>query len=498
MKEDETPDDPLRPPIREAPKSVARGYDAPARQEGTTGGEHAPRNGIPDGGIAVARGRAPGPSGLVIAEPLDTPAFRRSLRNGTGRAMLMLMASGGTPALRDLLLEACLVNEVYDRQCEESRENFLHQLIAASGDAAFFHAALWRQLREAQAGPGAYETVKQRLGLAQIFAILCLMADGQDEAARRDLRAWFDASPEELGDLCLWSLVQLDGLPGLLRCLPRIAPGILADFDERGWLFRSLADALRERDGEAAADAALLAARREVPALDRLMALDEAWQPAAPSPARKDYATFRRQLDETGRASGGRHFTTAELAMAARDLMAERDAKRLRAYLLVFCRRPFPLPPDGLLPLLGHADPHVARAAAMVLGGMADERVRQAALAMLQQGRATNAIRLLRTNYRRGDAAAIGRALDAAVDDDAFHALGFALIDVARNDAAAAADAAPLLLRLYEEGRCSVCRGSAATLLAGAGAMPDWMARELPFDVGGGLAEAVASSSPAA
>jgi hypothetical protein len=397
--------------------------------------------------------------------------------------MVLLKADTRSPILRKALLQACLVNEVYDRQCEDSRETYLHRLIVATGGQTFFRDAFLQRLH---GGVNVLEDAPQdvQLGLAQIFAILCLMAAEDDHFDRNDLHMFFDKSPRGLAELCLWSLVRLDGLSGLLRCVRRIHDDVVADYEQNGWLFGGLVETLIERDGAGIAATELQEARSEMAELNQLMVLKEAEIPARATPELINYAAFKRNLDATGRASGWRNFTDVELTMAANDLLSEREPGRIRAYLAIFRVRRFPQPVEELLPLLHHSDRQVSLRAAQALGNLKDEKVREAAISALRKGYLAQAVRLLKSNYRAGDFAIIEAKLEEAVlDDGTFHSLGGAMLDLAKNDPVAANEASALLIRLYEFGRCSLCRAHAVKLLAKENAIPNGMDHELPFDV---------------
>lgn len=411
--------------------------------------------------------------------------------------MLLLKADAGSTALHEALLEACSVNDVYDRQCEDSRETYLHKLIIASGAQAFFRRALLEKLN------GATHTLQgdlqeAQMGLAQIFAILCLMAAKDEDFDRHDLYAFFDKIPEDLAQLCLSPMVQLEGMDGLLRCVRRIHDEVVADYDQNGWIFHSLIETLAERDGAEIASQELQQARGEVAELDRILVLKE----AAPLTKTKreiiDYATFKEKLDTTGRTWGGRDFTDVELIEASNDLLNQHEISRLRAYLNIFRLRRFALPAVNLLPLLQHEDLRVAGGATVALGNLKDEIVREAAFSAFRDGKLAQAVQLLKSNYQMGDFAVIEAELTKAkLDHAAFHALGSAVLNLAENDPLAATEANAMLVKLYMSGRCSLCRRSAVKLLAKFDAIPDWMVQELPFDVYSDMAE-IGRSTPSA
>jgi hypothetical protein len=63
--------------------------------------------------------------------------FEKWLRQGLGRAAAYIRNE--SPArYRDALLHACTHNLCYDRQCEETRGQYLADLVQLTGDKKFF------------------------------------------------------------------------------------------------------------------------------------------------------------------------------------------------------------------------------------------------------------------------------------------------------------------------------------------------------------------------
>jgi len=107
--------------------------------------------------------------------------FKSALRKGLGRAMILLRNSKHCAELQDILLHACIVNQVYDRQSEEERAHYLYQLIVETGKVESYREKLFQTLRSDEENVG-------KIDKAQIFTILsCMAAAGFDED-RRALR----------------------------------------------------------------------------------------------------------------------------------------------------------------------------------------------------------------------------------------------------------------------------------------------------------------------
>src|SRR4051794_12566178 len=292
----------------------------------------------------------------------SVPAFGSALRKGLGRAMILLRQEPDDAALRAELLRACETSLHYDMQFEDRRAPYLHRLIRATGQERDFGRELSDWL--AEAGPG-----DQSIDTAQAFHVLCLVAADDASFDRAVLRDFVRGATYAMTDVgSTQAFIRLEGIEPLLLYVRRFADQIIAE--DEVWSFKYLVEALGEREGVEAAASALEAARVTCPELDRLMSLDA--EPAGAEPAgTMDYAAAKEAV-----VAGARIFPWAwvrraspeEFAQAARDLLAERDVRKLRTYLGLFRRREFPLPAASLFPFLRHEDDLVVMKAAVILG----------------------------------------------------------------------------------------------------------------------------------
>jgi hypothetical protein len=201
---------------------------------------------------------------------------------------------------------------------------------------------------------------------------------------------------------------------------------------------------------------------------------------------RLDYATVKAELDiKLGFPRAWIKAATAdELAQAADDLLAERDEKRIFRYLRVFWLREFPRPPGTIFHLVKSLSGRIAVAATRVLKRIQDAEIRGLALELLAEGILVDlAVGLLQSNFQSGDFKLVEDVLEKQTpDEDTWHGLGIAVIDVLENNDVRPEESRRLLLRLYEEGPCSMCRKDIVAKLLVAGDVPDWMAEECLFD----------------
>lgn len=415
----------------------------------------------------------------IMTQP-PLAAFTSALKKGSGRAMTLFRADPGNQAFGVALMHACRVNLVYDKQCEEDRCHYLYRLIRSTGQVEYYRTELLNGLVASQA--------VDPLGKIQIFGILCLMA-ADDGSFDRSILCDFLCRTDYDTIGCIYGFVRLEGIDGLLLCVQHFSPALIGNLDDGGWIFQSLVDELAEGDGADAAQAALQNARSTSAELNVLMSRADtaAAPPRQDTAGALDYGTVKAQLDP--RHGFPRDWiaeaSAADLLAAADDLMVAHDEQNILHYLLVFWRREFPRPPQDLFHFLGSANPRIVLSAARVSKRLNHPDVRALALQLMSEGRQPEiAIRLRRSSFQPGDlkiATALVETLDP--DEDGWHGIGLAVLDVLRNADVPAQESQRILLLLYEQVPCSLCRGSVVDKLAAASGVPDWMAEECQFDV---------------
>ena len=457
---------------------------------------------------AEPAGRLPVGGSLTdsTAPSIDSLAeFERVLGLGLGRAILFLRQNDARP-YRDVILNACTHWTGYDQQVEGTRTPYLMTVLDATGDLASYVEPIL----------AAFRASTDRRDQQQLIRLASEVAQDGYAEARAALYECFDRNDTEEPFACASELIGVDGLDGLLYIAERIGAALLenpAALGDDDWLLRSLRDDAGERCGKEAVQATLAQAARESPHVrayvQRVQAIDaeEAAQRAARSAARvarprgrsgqgdlrnTPYEHIKRQIAEAsppwsmrGLLSWGERASADDLAHAAADLLAERDERRLRAYLEVFRRRPFPLEVDRLLALMRHPDDRIMVSAANALSRVAHPRVRALALEIcadssLEGWRKSWGVRLLRSNFEPGDVPLLIQLLDTSSDEMGYHSIGFAIVDVL--GANPVPEVVPVLRLLYERGPCTNCRKQAVELLRQLGALPDWLLEECRYD----------------
>lgn len=419
-----------------------------------------------------------GPCPVTICG-VDEQAFHHAITNGLGRAILWLRANPWRPHA-DAIAEVCLHNTAYDPQCEGSRAEYVHEIVALTDARERFAETAVACLL---GGPESYWDTEHLFHLCRLFA-----QDGYAPARTALYERFGRSHPEDpfLGDD---EIVALDGIAGLVFVMERVGRHLAEDRDY--WVDDGLVREVEARFGsdavasairEAAANNADVA--RYMEAVGRYRARPRGRTP----PEYRDlpWPELRRRI-ECGDASRaclaiwGRHAPEDVLREAAATLLGELDERRLLGILAVFQRRAFPLDPARLIELAASDRDEIGTSARRALRHIQSESVRALALDRLSRtGAGGNDVLLLVKNYRAGDESMIASLLDRTAGDDAFHSIANDAIKVFEHNSEA--DAIPSLLRIYERGRCGLCRHSAVKLLLTRQQAPEWMLAECRYD----------------
>jgi len=91
---------------------------------------------------------------------------------------------------------------------------------------------------------------------------------------------------------------------------------------------------------------------------------------------------------------------------------------------------------------------------------------------------------LKKGNFLPGDLSSVEQMItNLCPSEDMWHAIGFGITELLKSGEVPSDESRGILLKLYEETPCSLCRGAFVEKLVEAGHVPDWMANEARFDV---------------
>ena len=421
------------------------------------------------------------------------------LRRGMGRVVLFLrQQTNQTKPYRDVILQACLHDTRYDKQCEARRAPYLFDVLQATGEPAWFAARLVEVLQTSAAQEESDE--EQRAELAGLFA-----EDGNTDA-RRALYVAFERSVRAGSPVGTDAIIALDGALGF-----QVVAQMYHDFPSPDkslwWHIGDLAeklggpDAVQQAFDQMEADAPALApylreGRQEWEDVQSGVTYKKAEQKRQKRNALPNYEGIQAALDTVVNSDGktyrpfrrwGRVMPDDLLLRLARDIEAGATGHRLRALLLLFADKPFPLAPEILIPVTENENPRIAADSVRALKHTVHPDVRAQGLRLIDAGRTDDGIDLLINNPQSGDAALFAALLENLSNDDEIHHVGFSLRDYYETNPAT--DLLPVLCLLYEKGPCSMCRASVVDLLIKADALPSAFRAEGIFDADFGTRE---------
>jgi len=436
---------------------------------------------------------------------LNPAEFRRVLNLGLGRVIVHLQTADATP-YQDAILYACLHSTAYDPQIEGSRAAYIHEVIQLTGKYEFYRDQVIAALEKSP--PSDERDRGLLLELTANFA-----GDGY-EPARQELYRQCVLDLQEGFDFASHLLIQVDGLEAL-RFLTEQANHvdwedwsldllliILEDDHSEDYSLDAICD-VTKANSEFQRGIVATFHERKAKKTKGASNREEKYK-IKPQEVRELISTNSKRIQNFSfLRQWGIYANEDDFLSAAHDLAAETDPERLRSYIRIFMKRPFPLDPQ---PLIEHA--HRKNKRISHLDWYSDEwrelrevinalellhhpEVRALGLELLQTVNRTGwGIELLIKNFQDGDWKLITNAVpQLQIDQDAAHAIGLAVLDVF--DEHPNSEAEKALLVVYERTPCSRCRRHVVENLNKINRIPQWMIEECKFDSNYDLREAM-------
>jgi len=445
-----------------------------------------------------------------FALPLSREELASALQKGHGRALLHARQHDLSP-FTDVVIDACIHHRAYDPQCEGDRAQWMMRIV----DAAELHGPVCEAVVRALALDEGERTFWDAI---HVCAMARLLAERGHESARRALYGAFRKSDSSLDLIGGEDLVRLDGADGLIFVADRMGqwleadPALSLDDEPLRWYDEVHGDgaAIRLLERMAGTNPHIERYLRRIgdgatPDAKRGGWIRPANVPLSPDAMSPRYKRVRSMsadeviLDIHSSGPGdhcyrlmtwGMHASAADLEQVAAAMFRETDPVRLQKFLRAFRRRAMPTFDDRLLQRADHPDPEVRTQAITALAQNQQPGVRRLAMERLARGQiADRELILMKHNYRDGDHLLIGRALSIPDHQGALHSLVYDLVEVI--SANVSAEAADLLLFVYEHSPCGNCRTKAVKALLGVDALPAWVRNECGWDVEDGVRDAV-------
>ena len=418
-------------------------------------------------------------------EPAERPsAFhcRDAVQKGLGRAVLW--AKKGEWKETGVLLEACLNDLRYDRQCEEARGTWLWEIMEVVGAVDVFRGAILEALQRIDDG----------LAAQQLCQFCVLYAQQGDERFRSRLQ---DIVAHKPAPACPWlgeeELIELDREAGLLFAAQARGKALR----DREWEGddTSMIDAAVARLGE---QAVLTLVDRESASSANVRRFRENWLAARerkPGKPGQSHADSMRQLSlddvirqaENARNRAmyfrgwGMYASEGDLRVVLNRLLASRSPDVLVNYLRVFSNRPMPHFDGRVLDLLDHADENVRSRAYTAVAQNTHSAIRQFAVRHIRERFAVpNFLELFIKNYQPEDGELLQTSLSVPEDPDHCHGVVWHIIKILEQNLGA--PCRELALPAYRVTPCGRCRFRAAELLVTRKVVPPWLVEECRWD----------------
>jgi hypothetical protein len=425
----------------------------------------------------------------LLKAPLSRERFALALRRGQGRALLHVRKFG-LAGVADLVLEACLHNQTYDVQCEDSRATWLFEMFRDAPDYPEFSKTICESLESAE--------VVDPYDLSQLCDLAALMAQGGDEPALRALRIRVlrQVDQETDKDIGCAALVRCEGAPALVELARRFGVQLRAGVSD--FHIPVLYDLIDDEFFESQRAALLEAETNDANVRAWCDLVRDGLEDREPIPLkspeeRKAKARERsrarfpleRILEDGAAAKGefpgifgtfGQYSTEEEQKLIFQKYLAETDdAVRLR-WLWVFDRVPMPELHASLWTLAESSDSKWRNAAMRALAQFKDDAVgrfgRTFVSSMKFTADAFEVLTLFIRNFRSDDVAIILNGLEhLSPDSDEAHCLAWNLLYV--SEANLSEHVGGLLEWVYENTPCMNCRSKAVELLVTAGILTE-------------------------
>lgn len=405
---------------------------------------------------------------------------RDALQKGLGRAVQW--ATAGLLSTGPLL-NACLHDQRFDRQCEDNRGEWLWKLISLTGSASEFRDPLLNALR----------TVNDEQNAYQLCDLALHFARSGDDAFRRQLYEFVGrrqtADSPEIGE---GQLLSLDGEEAFLF-IARLRGNNLATTDWE-WHDGAVIYAAIEDLGETRVREIL---SQSLEPEIRRFATGWSENVRSPTNAESQQSTYRQRMqaipvgdlilaaqsqDQIHLLRGwGMYAGESDLNLVLEQVWKEHDPTTITNFLRVFSNRPLPQFDARLIDLCRHSDEIVQRRAVNVLCENSHPLIRAFAIDQIQRNTlGIPVVGLLIKNYEQGDEQRILDHVELPEDPCERH---WMLMDLRKMlEQNESADNSKLGQIIYFHNPCQMCRFSAAQLLFRHGNVPTWLTEEIRFD----------------
>jgi len=399
--------------------------------------------------------------------------FKRSIKNGTGEAIILLMEN---PEVNfdQLILQACTHNLAYDPQCEGSRAHYLFEILSLAQNTWVLINKIINRLNFPST---EYWDAKL------LFDLLGIIAKEGSELARQALYQRYSNNLKNKYEFIDTNvLITLDGLKGLEFVADIQGKQLKLDPDD--WVD----------------DYPIQLCKKHFPNTDPENYLKEKSKTnhnikeflikikATNLFIKKDNIPFSLQqllnLIDLGKdvfSFMGKDLTEKNVLKLAQLLLNEKNSKKIQSYLSLLIRHKYPLDISNLLRLLEIEEQRVKNLTLRLLSKIKDKKIRT--LIDLNYTNLTylyNHLAFFVSNYLENDITVLSNILNTLETEEDIHSFGLIILDIF--DQNMIENPKKLLYKLYYLNNCSICRESFIRKLMLANQISDKLLQELKYD----------------
>lgn len=404
--------------------------------------------------------------------------FFNSLKRGTGEAYLLAIKYPHID-FSNYITKGALKNYAYDGQCEQSRAEYIFDLICTSPKKDRIRKAVLKALANEQ---------NDTWSLTQLFDLAKLFAKQGDDEARREIYDRFLNHPI---DNCDWAgytaILELDGLNGLFYIAEKFGKVLEQNPDD--WEDASIIyhfqednpeikvwDELKKKGKTNKYIRVYLENVRETEG-DR-----ENYRPAPLKYADIVYEVVNSKPYLSRKRT--KELTDNDVKIIADSLVCETDIGKKEKLLHIFRTHKFPLEYDHILRLAKqntNTNKRLKEFAIEALSLLKSKNIRDFALSKISTSRQPQLFaRILVSNFKKGDSKLLAEIVGKVSDEHKIEQLAYALIDIFK--ANRTKNCKKPLEILYSKTNCGICRKSIVEVLIENGVLSKKLREEIKYD----------------
>lgn len=365
------------------------------------------------------------------------------------------------------ILNACRKNFAYDAQCEDSRAEYLYEIIQLAQSPSRIQAQVLISLLRTQKDSW---DASQLMELAKVFA-----QNGNLEARAAMYRRLAMSYSGKFEFIQADTVIKLDGVNGLV---------FVAD--------------LLGKAGDPTGDWYLEMCEREFPLakprevlenlsrsnlnIRKYLKMAHQSQNAMNRPSPPKYQNICEAIERNRPIPflAGSRMEKHDLMQLGKDLVCEENCEKIKMYLRVFSHAKHLPTVETFLRFMHHKNVEIRAGAVGCLRHYRDSRVREIIDKNYSTTGAVKYLKLFIKNFEERDNALLLDLLRKAVNCHVFHCRGQEILEIYRSNPTKGSQSA--LLEIYRRTNCAICRGDCVQLMLKLKALPRWVARECKYD----------------